>query len=90
MNSDDLAEKILVVLSGAVSVVMKDRNRPADFEIVRHTLYPGDSIGDAPLRLILTSDNLHFYLVAAVDADVLLMKKADVPEILKEEIMDLL
>jgi hypothetical protein len=90
IHSDDLGDKILVVISGAVSVFIKDRHRPDDFERVRHTLYPGDSIGDAPLRLILTSDNLHFFLRCAVDSDVLLINKNDIPEILKDEILALL
>jgi CRP-like cAMP-binding protein len=90
IHSDDLDDKIIVVISGAVSVFIKDKLRPDDFERVRHTLYPGDSIGDAPLRLILTSDNLHLYLRAAIDSDVLLIKKNDIPEILKNEICTLL
>lgn len=90
LHSDELGEKIIVVISGAVSVLLKDRKFPDDFERVRHTLYPGDSIGDAPLRLILTSDTLHFSLKAAVDSDVLLINKKEIPEILKEEILSLL
>lgn len=78
------------MISGAVSVFMKDRSRPDDFERVRHTLYPGDSIGDAPLRLILTNDYLHFWLRSAVESDVLLINKNQIPEILKDEILGLL
>jgi len=69
---------------------MKDRSRPDDFERVRHTLYPGDSIGDAPLRLILTNDYLHFWLRSAVESDVLLINKNQIPEILQDEILGLL
>ena len=90
IHSDDLRDKILVVISGAVSIYKKDRQRPDDFERVRHTLYPGDSIGDAPLRLILTNDYLHFTAKCAIDSDVLLINKNDIPEILKDEILALL
>ena len=85
-----MAGKILVVISGAVSVHLKNRKRPDDFEMVRHTMYPGDSIGDAPLRLILTDDDMSFFLKASIDSDVLLIRKDEIPRILENEIMELL
>lgn len=45
-------------------------------------MYPGDSIGDAPLRLILTSDKMYFNLRAAVESDVLVIDKDEIPRIL--------
>ena len=56
-----------------------DKDRKEQLGQVRHTLYPGDSIGDAPLRLILTEDNLYFNLRAAIESDVLLIKKDEIP-----------
>jgi hypothetical protein len=59
----------------------------------RNTLYPGESIGDAPLRLIIPADKIghvFFELKAAVDSDVLLIKKDDVPSILENEIRALM
>ena len=90
MDSEELTDKILIVISGAVSVFIKDKMRPDDFERVRHTLYPGESIGDAPLRLILSNENQYFYLRAVIDSDVLLINRKQIPEILKDEILSLL
>jgi hypothetical protein len=59
----------------------------------RNTLYPGESIGDAPLRLIIPAEKVnvvYFELKAAVDSDVLLIKKDDVPSILENEIRTLM
>ena len=88
ITSSELTGNILVVISGAVSLHIKDRKRPDDFEFVRHTMYPGDSIGDAPLGLILTNDDLSFFLEASVDSDVLLIRKDEIPKILEPEILD--
>lgn len=59
----------------------------------RNTLYPGESIGDAPLRLIIPAEKVkevYFELKAAVDSDILLIKKDDVPSILENEIRTLM
>jgi CRP-like cAMP-binding protein len=83
-HSDQLENTILVVISGAVSIYMCNSDKK-NLRTFRNTLYPGESIGDAPLRLIIPSDkvgHLYFELKAAVDSDILLIKKDDVPSIL--------
>lgn len=92
LHSDKLNDTIVVIISGAVSVHMCNKAKK-NLRSFRNTLYPGESIGDAPLRLIIPADKvdeLFFELKAAVDSDILLIKKDDVPSILENEIRSLM
>lgn len=80
------------MISGAVSLHMCNKSM-RNLRSFRNTLYPGESIGDAPLRLIIPAEKVkevYFELKAAVDSDILLIKKDDVPSILENEIRTLM
>jgi len=78
------------VISGLVSIVLGDSAHLDDngnaLEFSHSNLYPGDSIGDAPLRLLLQKESQYFYLKSEGISDVLLMGKNDIPQVLNEEI----
>lgn len=60
---EDLAELMLVVVSGAASIIMNDRIK-TQISYANCTLYPGDHIGAAPLSLILSQPSQFFHLEA--------------------------
>jgi CRP-like cAMP-binding protein len=89
LSNADLANTVVVVISGAIGIHMRDKLK-TEIEFARSTLYPGDHIGAAPLSLILSSSSAYFNLKATLDSDVLLLAKNSIPAILEQEINSLM